>query len=202
MRKPALAALLLALALPAAAAEPVATDAPAFCPPEEAASAAPVVDPRANFFVHGARTGDLAAVRKALADQQPIDAVDSLDQTALIAAISQNKLEVVQYLLGHGANANHVDGAGWSPLHFAVYFATDTALLDALLKAGAKINAQNDRGITPLYFASIAGHEQQVKRLLAAGADRNLASKNGYTPLKVARIKGLQGTAALLTSGS
>lgn len=181
----------------AAQAQSTKTDDPAYCPPEQA-SAVPVVDARLNYFVHSARTGDLAAVKKALDDGTGINVYDSLDQTALIAAVSQNRLDAVKLLLARGADVQLVDRAGWSPLHFAVYFGTDTAILDALIAKGAKVDAQNDRGITPLYFASITGHELQVKRLIAAGADRNLASKSGYTPLRVAQIKGLQGTAALL----
>lgn len=176
-------------------------DDAAYCPPEQspATVVAPTVAPRLNAFVHSARTGDIDALKKALDEGVAINVFDNLDQTALIAAVSQSKLDAVKLLVKRGADVNLVDRAGWSPLHFAVYFSTDTAVIDALIAGGAKLNAQNDRGITPLYFASITGHELQVKRLIAAGADRNLASKSGYTPLRVAQIKGLQGTAALLS---
>ena len=181
-----------------------AKDDSAYCPPEPAGTTAvaPVVAPKLNFFVHSARNGDVAALKKALDDGVAINVFDNLDQTALIAAVSQNKLDAVKLLVKRGADVNLVDRAGWSPLHFAVYFGTDTAVIDALIAGGAKLNAQNDRGITPLYFASITGHELQVKRLIAAGADRELASKSGYTPLRVAQIKGLQGTAALLKTST
>ena len=69
----------------------------------------------------------------------------------------------VQALLKRGAKVDVVDKAGWTPLHFATFFSTDTAVMKTLLDAGASINAQNDRGITALYFAAATGHEQQVK---------------------------------------
>jgi len=195
-----LAALALLTSTQIFAATAANKDDPAYCPPEQdaAPAVAPTVAPKLNFFVHSARTGDIASLKKALDEGVAINVFDNLDQTALIAAVSQSKLEAVKLLIQRGADVNLVDRAGWSPLHFAVYFSTETAVIDALIAGGAKLNAQNDRGITPLYFASITGHESQVKRLIAAGADRNVASKSGYTPLRVAQIKGLQSTAALL----
>jgi len=197
----ATAALTLFISTQALAA--ASAEDPAYCPPEQGVTVTPsTVSPKLNFFVHSARSGDLASLKKALDEGVAINVFDNLDQTALIAAVSQNKLDAVKLLVKRGADVNLVDRAGWAPLHFAVYFGTDTAVIDALIAGGAKLNAQNDRGITPLYFASITGHELQVKRLLAAGADSNVASKSGYTPLRVAQIKGLQGTAALLKTSA
>jgi ankyrin repeat protein len=71
-------------------------------------------------------------------------------------------------------------------------------MLNLLLDHGADINAQNDRGLTALYLASVTGHEPQVKLLLARGADRNIASKAGYTPLVAAKMKTLDPIVALL----
>lgn len=168
----------------------------------EAASAAPAdglsAEDRAALFVNHARSGEIEAVRQGLAEGVPVDTVDSLGQTALLAAISRNADDEVALLLGHGADVNKADDAGWSPLHYAAWFGSSTAILQVLLDRGAKIDALNDRHITPLYFASVAGHESQVKLLLERGADRGIASKTGYTPLRAARVKGLDGVVALL----
>jgi len=153
---------------------------------------------RAAFFVNHARSGEFAAVKQGLDEGIPVDVVDSLGQTALLAAISRNAPDEVALLLAHGADVNKGDGAGWSPLHYAAWFGSSTAILQVLLDRGANINALNDRSITPLYFASVAGHESQVKLLLERGADRNIASRTGYTPLRAARVKGLDGVVALL----
>ncbi len=153
---------------------------------------------RIAFFVHSARTGDLDGVRQGLAEGIPVDGRDTLDQTALLAAVSRNSLDGVQLLLERGANPSLGDKAGWTPLHFATYFGVSTEIVTALLAKGADINARNDRGITALYFASATGHELQVKVLLEHGADRELASQSGYTPLKIARVRGLEAVVALL----
>jgi len=167
--------------------------------PATAASDGLSDEDRITLFVHYARSGDLEAVKKSLADGRvSVNAFDSLDQSALIAALSNNSLDEVKYLLAHGADPNLPDHAGWAPLHFAAWFGSSSVVLKELIDHGANVNARNDRGITPLYFASVSGHEAQVKALLALGADRSLASKAGYTPLRAAQVKGYYAVVALL----
>ena len=59
-----------------------------------------------------------------------------------------------------------------------------------LLRAGARVNAANDLGATPLWAAAQNGSEAMVRRLLAAGADPNLALLAGETPVMVASRAG------------
>jgi len=183
------AASLLLAACAQQAAKPEAAAAPA-----DGLSA----EDRAAFFVNHARSGEFDAVKQELDAGIAVDVVDSLGQTALLAAISRNDANEVALLLGHGADVNKADSAAWSPLHYAAWFGSSTAILQVLLDRGANVDALNDRHITPLYFASVAGHESQVKLLLQRGADRSIASRTGYTPLRAARVKGLDGVVALL----
>lgn len=185
-----LSALLLgACAGPASAPEAVA-----------ATPATPVASPedRIAFFVNDARNGHIDNVQKELDAGIQVNGKDSLDQTALLAAVSHNEFEEVKLLLAHGADPNLPDNAGWTPLHYAAWFGSGVSVLDLLREHGATVDARNDRGITPLYFASVAGHTVQVKYLLEQGADRSIASKSGYTPLRAAQTKGLDGIVALL----
>ena len=169
-------------------------------PEAAAAASADALSPkdRASIFVNTARNGKIDEVRTALDAGQPVDSVDSLGQTALLAAISHDNLEEVRLLLAHGADPNFHDDAGWTSLHYAAYFGSEAVILGELLDHKANINAVNDRGITALYLASATGHEHQVKLLLVSGADRGIASKTGYTPLRVARVRGFAGVVALL----
>jgi len=151
-----------------------------------------------GLFVNNSRLGKIDEVKAGLDAGVPVNAFDSLNQTALIAAISYNSLDEVKLLLAHGADPNLADNAGWTPLHFAAWFGSTSVILKELLDQGANIDAQNDRGITPLYFASVVGHEAQVKLLLDRGANRSIASKTGYTPLRAAKVKGYYAVVALL----
>lgn len=157
---------------------------------------------RVAFFVNHARNGECSEVAKSIADGQPIDQVDSLGQTALIAAVSHNSLECVKLLLDHQANANVPDGSGWSPLIYAAYFGGSNELLTELLNHGADIDARNDRDVTALFLASASGHEEQVKFLLSHGADQSLQSKGGYTPLRIASLRGQGKVVSLLQPAS
>ena len=153
---------------------------------------------RIGLTTHFARIGDLAALKRMLDAGVDVNGRDSLDQTPLIAAVSQDSLLGVTELLKRGAKLDIVDKAGWTPLHFATFFSDDTDVMAALLDAGAAVNARNDRGITALYFAAATGHEAQVKLLLARGADKTIASKTGWTPLRITKVKGIEPIAKLL----
>ncbi len=153
---------------------------------------------RIGLAVHFARVGDLDGLKRMLDAGVDVNGRDTLDQTPLIAAVSQDSLTGVEALLKRGARVDVVDKAGWTPLHFATFFSTETTVMKALIGAGANVNAQNDRGITALYFAAATGHEDQVKLLLDSGADRSIASKAGWTPLRISKVKGIEPIAKLL----
>jgi len=153
---------------------------------------------RIAFFVNHARNGETAEVAKSLAAGEKVDVIDSLGQTALIAAVSHNAFDTVKLLLDQKANVNLADGSGWTPLIYAAYFGGSAELLTELLNHGADINGRNDRGATALFLASATGHEEQVKFLLSHGADINIASTAGYTPLRIAQLRGQGKIVALL----
>ncbi|MGQ0699199.1 MAG: ankyrin repeat domain-containing protein [Panacagrimonas sp.] len=153
---------------------------------------------RLAFFIHDARTGKCDALARSLDAGVPVDGVDAVDQTALIAAASKNHIECAKVLLDRGADPNRADPAGWTPLIHATYFNASPEFIDLLVAKGANVNAQNTRGVTALYLAAAGGHEAYVVQLLALGADPNVATSTGNTPAKVAQIKGLARIAELL----
>ena len=61
-------------------------------------------------------------------------------------------------------------------------------MLQALLKAGAKANARDNDGDTPVHYASAQGHLPCIKALAAApgGCDLEAVDNDGETPLDVA----------------
>jgi len=182
----------LVLTLAACAQAPVA--------PKPAADVAPQLSAEDSlaFFINDIRRGECSKIEPALKAGLPIDGFDTLDQTPLIAAVSQNQLACVKELVARGANVDLADHAGWTPLIHAAYFGSGNEILSVLLDRGAKLNAQNNRGLTALYLASAAGHEPQVQLLLAHGADPAIASSSGYTPVRVAQLRGLSRIVAML----
>src|SRR3954454_14602078 len=100
----------------------------------------------AALSVHAATKSDVA------------DAAMKGDKAALRALVQQ-KADV---------NLPQVDGA--TALHWAVY-RDDGDAADLLIKAGAKVDAANREGVTPLAMASLFGTDAMVERLLGAGAN-------------------------------
>lgn len=114
----------------------------------------------------------------AAAEKSPVaDAVERGNKTELQALLTR-KTDV---------NATQLDGT--SALHWAIY-RNEVAVVDQLLKAGAKVSIANRQGITPLYMASLYGNPDIVSRLLKAGADGKALGPNGETMLMLAARNG------------
>ena len=80
-----------------------------------------------------------------------------------------------------------------APSDEALYEATekgDTAAIEKLLDAGARVNAELDGDGTPLIGAAREGHLEAVQLLLDRGADPNLAVSGDGNPLIMAAREG------------
>src|SRR5205085_4514458 len=62
--------------------------------------------------------------------------------------------------------------------------------VQALLDAGAKVDAADRRGQTSLVWAAADGHAAVVEALIRAGADVHARLKSGFTPLLFAAREG------------
>ncbi len=81
--------------------------------------------------------------------------------------------------------------SGDTPLHMAAIGSRNPSVIEALLAAGAEINARSDDGSTPLQAWQRSGHggrrdPEVFKALLAAGANPNVSDSIGWTPLHYA----------------
>ncbi len=116
--------------------------------------------------------------------------------TALHLAAAGYRVEIVQLLLASGANPNSIANHRQSaPLHYAAdgYMngpdwnpKKQVRTIQCLLDAGAKINAQDKNGASPLHRAVRTRCADAVKYLLARGSDAKLKNKPGSTPFHLA----------------
>src|SRR2546425_13007288 len=71
-----------------------------------------------------------------------------------------------------------------------------------LLDAGARVNARQSGGHTPLHEAALGGDAEVVRLLLAAGADPETGNHEGQTPADVARQAGRAAIADAIDAGA
>ena len=77
--------------------------------------------------------------------------------------------------------------AGETPFHMAAKFGKDPEVVAAIAKAGADVNALDDKGRTPLHTAAVFSEEPEiVTALIEAGADLTMRDKRGRTALEFA----------------
>jgi len=86
------------------------------------------------------------------------------------------------------------DGDSQQSLHEAVK-RNDIALVKSLLDSGVDVNAKDNKGFSPLHFAT-SGEVAEI--LLAQGADVNSKDNFGCTPVHTAAIHGHQEVARVL----
>ncbi len=103
--------------------------------------------------------------------------------TALHSAAFTNRVEVVEFLIAHGADIEARSREGDTALHMAARGAKMEAAR-LLLAKGAQINARNKQGSTPLHYAAALGHVQMTEFLIDQGADLKVKTIFGCTPLK------------------
>jgi quinoprotein dehydrogenase-associated probable ABC transporter substrate-binding protein len=134
---------------------------------------------------------DVDRVNYLLAHGAHLNSIDGQGFTPLISAVRYGFVPVVGALLdSKGSDANFADRNGWTPLMWASW-GDNPQMLNLLLKHGAKLDATDVDGLTPMAIASQNGKIKSAMALLAAGADVNApVAKGAYTPLMLAAIAG------------
>ena len=94
--------------------------------------------------------------------------------TALIASAHRGNVDVVKALIAAKAPLDHVNNLGWTALIEAIVLgdggARHTAIVDALVKAGANVNLADRAGVKPLTLARRRGYTAIAAILEKAGA--------------------------------
>lgn len=107
----------------------------------------------------------------------------------LVAALSEFDAAKAREALSAGADPDALVAPKErvSCLHHAARFG-ELECVQALIEAGAKIDARDIRGATPLLVAAGQRDAKTVEALVRAGADARLADKSGKTPLMQAAL--------------
>ncbi len=134
--------------------------------------------PEATQSLHdAAKTGDIEAAKRLIAQGAALNAQDDLLKTPLHYATATGKLELVKLLVEAGANVNAMSWNEWYPLGVAIDH-NHVSVAEYLIDHEAKID-QGD-GWTVLQEAPYNCGIEMVEMLIAKGADVNAGP---YTPL-------------------
>ena len=124
---------------------------------------------------------------------QPAAVPDLLQQQiALWDAVIAGNVTAAIVSIRAGADVNGLDTRaeagpnGRRPLNWAA-IRNDTAMIRALLDAGANINSANRTGFTPLHHAGEAASKEAATLLIINGANLTLKNRYGQTPEQTAR---------------
>ena len=135
------------------------------------------------------------AVTKMLLEKRPdlVNTPGGRGLAPLSEAILQNPpnaISIVQMLLNYGANANEIADNCYEcrPLHLGARM-QHRGVLQLLLDSGALIDAQDDRGFTPLMIAIMENNYQTCRLLLAHGASVGLKDVEGNSIFTVAVLE-------------
>jgi ankyrin repeat protein len=115
--------------------------------------------------------------------------------TALTLAIENEKLDLIEEILGMGADVSKRMSDGSSPLFLATSFGLPLNIVAKLLEKGAAINDRDNRpgGYTPLIGAILLNDEpslEVIEFLLENGATIDLSSKRtDTTPIEYAVLE-------------
>lgn len=107
---------------------------------------------------------------------------------ALVAGVINGNVEMVAYLLEHGADPAGHDDLGTTALHMAARKG-NIQVVEMLLRHGADVNQRDDYGQTALMLACREGKKEAVEFLLAHKADTTLADGYGANAEAWAREK-------------
>lgn len=118
---------------------------------------------------------NLEKVRLLVAAGADVNARSKQEMTPLlVAASTAGSIEIVRFLIAHGADLKTAAG-GATPLLSATT-ANDLDMVRLFVERRVDVNAATAKGDTPLQFAAGAGNLAMVKLLLAKGADVNAAT--------------------------
>ncbi len=172
---------------------------------------------------NAALTGDLGVILGLIGASANIDLAGPDGWTPLdyaVACPNENSPTIIAALLNAGASKSKVTSEGFTPLHIAALNpmvgwptpdAQPTDRVKQLLQAGFNVNAKDNYGRTPLFYAAMQPKfngdmsttipdTSLIQALLDAGANPNLVDNFGKRPFEYAQEEKFTAGANLLQS--
>jgi ankyrin repeat protein len=159
-----------------------------------------------------ASKGEMEIVKLLVERGYSLAADDDSGDTPLHTAASLGHMEIVAFFISKGVDPDVAGPCGVAPLHRLATGGSELDMLkaawerhssgegpderlavaDFLIRKGAKVNAKDIRGMTPLHHAARAGSQEMVEFLIHNGAEVNARDSAGWTPLDMVEDKVLQ----------
>lgn len=119
-------------------------------------------------------------------------------------AIDCGSLNSVEWMISKGVELKFRDDEGLTPLHSCISrrLPDKYEILDALILAGADVNAHDMNDYTPLHLATISDDRKAIRMLVNANADTSVRTRIDHyaTAEEEARILGRHESANFLAS--
>ncbi len=145
----------------------------------------------AELFLHAAFNCKQNKLKRQLdLPNANINVADSRGETALHSVLDtgHTDIELVRFLLDHGADIHAVNSDGDTPLHIAVSFDHKDEV-SLLLNKGADINFRNFDGRTPLHMIGQFNSPTTGALLLQKGVNIDAVDNEGNTVLHLAVVE-------------
>ncbi len=144
--------------------------------------------------------GDLAAVKKFIAEGVDVNVADGSGRTPLLEAVWAGHIDVVKFLVEKGAKVDLADKVGYTPLMRACEEG-HLQVVTYLIGKGASVNSRGKvKGTTPLMLAAEQGHVKVLEALIAHGAKINAVDQLEETAVSRASHMNQNKAAAFLES--
>jgi ankyrin repeat protein len=141
-----------------------------------------------------AKSGNLDVVKNYLKQGGDLKAKDADTEELLLwclLKVKNSKKDIAELVVAKLPDVNakirqYNDGTNWSYATTPLHLTASKEVAELLIAKGAKVNAKDNRGDTPLHYASIGDDESNrdvVKLLIAKGADVNAKDNEGNSPL-------------------
>jgi uncharacterized protein len=136
----------------------------------------------ADDLLSAASSGDLASIERLIAEKVPLDAVNSMGETALLIAVQQNQIDIAKALIAAGADINVQAKNKDTPWLLAGAMGR-AEIIRAMIPAGPDLSIRNRYGGNALIPACERGHVEAIEVLLTTKIDVNHVNNLGWTCL-------------------